>query len=371
MLWSSEPMKQLQIALEQRYATKKNIARIAQIAAGARTAVFAIQERYPSIRKVRGLFRRILPFCLYDPLSKILDRPSEAQELLWINPSVSSSEMNNVLLFPPGLGTKVAERLLTEYPPHWVHSVMTGVDQIPSLPTGTLLTSSRGVHSRRIAEFTLGLIFALSKNIVGHTIQTRRRSWKTLPSTMVRGSRLGIVGLGSIGTEIARLGRAVGMEVWGTKRKVMNVDVADRVLSPEGLPWLLREADYVVLSVPLIQETHKLIGKEELSMMKPSSYLINVSRGAVVDEDSLYHALKNFHIRGACIDVFQGEKPLPKNSRFYRLNNLLVTSFSAFYSADSKDEVMDLFFENLRRFLVGEPLRSVIDQPPPVFRRPS
>jgi len=143
MLRSSEPMKQLQIALEQRYATKENIDRIAQIAPGARTAVFAIRERYPSIRKVRGLFRRILPFYLYDPLSKILDRLSEAQELVWINPAASSSEMNNVLLFTPGLGTKVAERFLTEYPPHWVHSLTAGVDRIPALPTGTLFIPSR------------------------------------------------------------------------------------------------------------------------------------------------------------------------------------------------------------------------------------
>lgn len=364
-------MMQLQIALEQRYATKENIDRIAQIAPGARTAVFAIRERYPSIRKVRGLFRRILPFYLYDPLSKILDRASEAQELVWITPSVSSSEMNNVLLFPPGLGTNVAERLLAEYPHHWVHSLTAGVDRIPARPTGTLLTSSKGVHGRRIAEFTLGLVFALSKNIAEHSLQTRRRSWKTLPSTMVRGSRLGIVGLGNIGTEIARLGKAVGMEVWATKRKVMNADVVDRILSPEGLPWLLREADYVVLCVPLTQETRNLIGRDELEMMKPSSYLINVSRGAVVDEDALYHALKKSQIRGACIDVFKGEMPLSRNSRFYQLPNLLVTSYSAYHSADSLNQLMDLFFENLRRFNADEPLRNIIDQPPPVFKGPS
>jgi phosphoglycerate dehydrogenase-like enzyme len=332
---------------------------IAQSSPGARTAVFAIRQQYPLIRKIRGFFRRILPYYLYDPLSNVLDLPSESQKLLWINPPVSSSHMNNILLFPPGLESKVAERLLREYRPHWVHSVTTGIDRIPQLPKGTLLTSSRGVHSLRIAEFTLGLVFALAKNIPVHTLQTRSRAWKTLPSVKIKGSRLGIVGLGSIGTEIARLANAVGMRVWATKRRVTNLNFVDRVLPPEGLHCMLREADYVVLSVPLTQETRNLIGREELNMMKPSAYLINVSRGAIVDENSLYHALKNSNIRGACIDVFQDEKPLPKNSRFYGLPNLLVTSFSAYYSADSVNQVMDLFFENLRRFKAGEPLLSM------------
>jgi phosphoglycerate dehydrogenase-like enzyme len=179
---------------------------------------------------------------------------------------------------------------------------------------------------------------------------------------MVRGSRLGIVGLGSIGKEVARLANAAGMQVWATKRRVTDVDFVDRVLPPEGLHSMLREADYLVLCVPLTQETRNLIGREELNMMKPSAHLINISRGAIVDEDSLYHVLKNSRICGASIDVFQDEKPLPKNSRFYGLPNILITSFSAYYSADSVGQVMDLFFENLRRFKAGEPLLSMANR---------
>jgi phosphoglycerate dehydrogenase-like enzyme len=95
---------------------------------------------------------------------------------------------------------------------------MTGVDRIPSLPAELLLSNSRGVHSLRIAEFTISLIFALAKNIPQHTSQTNRKIWKSLPSGMIQGTRLGILGLGSIGAEIARLGKAVGMEVWAIKK---------------------------------------------------------------------------------------------------------------------------------------------------------
>lgn len=354
-------MTGLQIALDERYATKDNLEKIAHIAPEARIVMFSIRLRFPFIRKVRGLLRRILPFSLYNLLSSILDRPSEAARMDWIDPPTFSDDMKNILLFPPDLNNQLAKELLVNYRFHWVHSITTGVDHIPALPKDTLLTSSKGMHSRRIAEFTLGLIFALAKNIPQHTLQTRKRLWKTLPSEMIQGSRLGIVGLGSIGTEVARLGKAVGMEVWATKRTMTNIEFVDRILTPKELPHLLREVDYLVLAVPLTRDTRYLIGKEELNMMKTTAYLINISRGSIVDENFLYQALRKGSIRGACIDVFQNEKPLPKNNRFYKLPNLLITSYSAYYSGDSLGQVMDLFFENLRRFIAGDLLLNLAD----------
>jgi phosphoglycerate dehydrogenase-like enzyme len=178
---------------------------------------------------------------------------------------------------------------------------------------------------------------------------------------MIQGSCLGIVGLGSIGAEVARLGKAVGMKVWAIKKEVTQADFVDNVLAPEELPYLLSEVDYVVLAVPLTKETLNLIGKEEFNMMKPTACLINISRGKVVDEDSLYQALKNGRIRAACIDVFQDEKPLPRNSPFYKLPNLIITSYSAYYSRDSTSQAIGVFLENLRRFVVNEPLLNLVD----------
>jgi phosphoglycerate dehydrogenase-like enzyme len=351
-------MKALQIALETQYAVEKNLNKIAQIAPQAKIAVFRIQEHYPKIRKIRGLFRRLLPFSAYQPLATYLDPLADAQILSWINPPLISSEINNVLLFPPGLEGSIAEQLVKEYPPQWIHSVTTGVDRILPLAQGAVLSSSKGVHSNRIAEFTLGLIFAMAKNIVQHTLQSHKKIWKSLRSQPINSSRLGIVGLGSIGSEIARLGKAVGMEVWATRQKSEPSPFVDKIFKPEELPILLKESDYVVLSVPLTPKTRHLIGTKELSLMKRSACLINICRGAVIDEDALYDALRHSTIRGACIDVFQDEKPLPRNSRFYQLPNLLITSFSAYFSADSVEQVMDLFFENLRRFDSSEPLFS-------------
>ena len=183
-----------------------------------------------------------------------------------------------------------------------------------------------------------------------------------LPSKTIKGARLGVVGLGSIGTEIAKIGKHCGMEVWATKRKVTPVEFVDCLLPAEELHYLLRESDYVVLAVPLTKETHNLIGKVELDMMKSTACLINICRGAVVDEDALYYALKNKSIQAACIDVFKDEKPLPRCSRFYKLPNVLITSWSAWKSSDSADQQMNLFFNNLKRFINGEPLLSLVDK---------
>jgi phosphoglycerate dehydrogenase-like enzyme len=179
---------------------------------------------------------------------------------------------------------------------------------------------------------------------------------------MIRGAKIGIVGLGKIGKEIAKISKACGMEVWATKRKVTSHDFVDYLLPSAELHNMLREVDYVVLAVPLIEETRNLIGKAELDMIKSSACLINICRGAVVDEDCLYDALKHKRIRGACFDVFLNEKRLPKNSRFYKLPNMLITSWSAWYSDESDDQRIDIFFKNLNRYTIGKPLLSLVDK---------
>ena len=148
----------------------------------------------------------------------------------------------------------------------------------------------------------------------------------------------------------------------GDKTKSTLLYFVDRVLPTEELSDLLREVDYVVLAVLLTRETQYLIGKSELDMMKNTACLINICRGAVVDENALYYALKNIRIRWACIDVFRNEKPLAKNSRIYKLSNILIACFSAWYSQDSDEQRMDLFFKNLERFINGKPLLNLADK---------
>ena len=355
-------MDNLEVVIEKRHATKRNLAEISRIVPDAKITVYNIQKRYPIISKVRGGFRRISLFEVFNFLPQKLDELADEQKLVWIAPPVNSTDGKKVLLFPPLLERQVAKRLVQQLNPGWIHSITAGLDRLPSIPRSTRITNSRGIYSLRIAEFTMGLIFSLAKNIPEHVKQNKKRTWRALPSNMVEGARLGIVGLGSIGTEIARVAKKCGMEVWATKRKMAVLDYVDCLLPAEKLPELLREVDYVVIAVPLTRETYHFIGKAELDMMKSAVCLINISRGALVDEDALYDALKNKRIRGACIDVFKDEKPLPKSSRFYKLPNILITSYSAYYSVDWIDQVMEFFFNNLERFVSDKPLLNIADK---------
>jgi phosphoglycerate dehydrogenase-like enzyme len=355
-------MNNLEVAMMKRYASRRNLDRIFRLAPEAKITLFDIRRSHLKLFLVREVFRRILPYTVYTLFPEKLDELCEKQKLKWIHSPANSANNKTVLLFPPVVEPSVAEELQYRLNPSWIHSIATGIDRLPSIPESTLITSPQGLHSIRVAEFTMALIFALAKNLPEHINLNRKKVWKALPSKMISGAKVGIVGLGKIGKEIAKICKACGMKVWATKRNVNSYDFVDRLLPPAELHNMLREVDYVVLAVPLIEETRNLIGKAEFEMMKSTACLINICRGAVVDEDSLYDALKHKRIRGACIDVFLNERQLPKNSRFYKLSNILITSWSAWYSDESDDQRMDLFFNNLERFIVGKPLLNIADK---------
>ena len=281
-------MENLEVVIGKRYAIKKNLAEISRVAPVAKITIYDIQKLHPSISKIRGGLRRILPFEVYNLLPKRLEDLADKQKLSGVN----SPGSNTVLLFTPSIEPNIAEEFQSQLNPRWIHSIATGIDRLPLVSESTVVTSSRGVHSGRIAELVMGLIFTMAKNLPEHFNLNRKRVWKALPSNMVKGARLGIVGLGSIGAEVAKISKTCGMEIWATKRKMTPLNYVDFLLPPVKLPDLLRKVDYVVLAVPLTRETYHLIGKAQLDMMKSSAWLINICRGAVVDEDALYEALK-------------------------------------------------------------------------------
>ncbi len=358
-------MQRLQIAMMKRYATDGNLEKIICIAPNAKITLFNIQKLHTWVSRFRGGLGRILPFTVGKFISNRLDQLSQLsdnQKLIWIDYPSNCQDKRTALLFPPNVESNVSKELISRLEPCWIHSIMTGVDRLPPISTSTLVTSSQSIHSVRIAEFVMSYIFAIAKNLPKHIDQNKKRIWKAHSSQMIMGARIGIVGLGSIGIEVAKIAKKCGMEVWAIKRKAISLDFVDQLLTSEELPDLLRKVDYVVLAVPLTRETRNLIGKAEFDMMKSSACLINICRGAVVDEDALFYALKNESIRAACIDVFQNEKPLPRYSRFYKLPNILVTSWSGWKSADSIDQQMNLFFKNLKMFIEGKQLLSVVDK---------
>lgn len=226
------------------------------------------------------------------------------------------------------------------------------------------ITVARGVPSVPIAEFAIMAMLVLAKQALTIIANQRERRWARLRDGMeVWGKTLAVVGLGSIGTEVARRARALGMRVLATRRSVTewirSEGDADELFPPGQLRQMLSQADFVVIAAPLTEETRGMIGEAELRAMKPTAYLINVTRGEIIDEAALLRALREGWLAGAALDVF-AQEPLPAEHPFWGLPNLLVSPHTSGTSERRDERLAELFAENLRRYLAGEPLLSVV-----------
>lgn len=247
----------------------------------------------------------------------------------------------------------------------WIHSTAAGVDQLlypEVLERGTLLTGSSGIHATSISEHVLALALAHSRRLPQAIRQQAARRWDRPPTIgwELAGQQMGILGLGAIGQALAARAAALGMRVIGTKRSPGVLPGVERVLGPDGLDEVLRDADVLVIILPLTEETRGLIGARELALMKPSAFLINVARGAIVQETALIEALGAGRLAGAGLDVFERE-PLPQDSPLYGMEQVIVTPHVSGAVPGYYDRAIPLFCENLRRYLAGEPLLNVVD----------
>ncbi|MEW6723870.1 MAG: D-2-hydroxyacid dehydrogenase [Bacillota bacterium] len=247
----------------------------------------------------------------------------------------------------------------------WVHSYAAGVEGLLPLLANRpdiVLTNSAGVHAPPIAEHVMALVYAFARNLPTLLAQQARREWRRPIHTFeVHGLTMGILGLGGIGGAIAHLARAAGMRVIGTRRHPRPMDEAEKVYGPDDTGQVIRESDFVVIALPLTEETRHSIGATELGWMKPEAYLINIARGAIVDEPALVAALREGRLRGAGLDVFE-EEPLPAESPLWGMPNVVISPHVAAGTPRSRERVSQFFVSNLRRWLSGEPLENVVCQ---------
>ncbi len=249
----------------------------------------------------------------------------------------------------------------------WFQTVSAGVDRFLDdkfRESSVIMTSVSGIHSVPIGEFVLGMMLMLAKQAPLAFQQKQQQQWKPFVPMILRSKTVGIVGLGNIGREVARLAKAFGMRVVATRRSARQSQRAryvDRLFAPDQLLKLLSESDFVVLTLPLTKETHSIIGEAELRSMKPTAYLINVARGQVVDEEALVHALEENRIAGAGLDVFTKE-PLPADSRLWQLPNVIISPHVAGLMEDYGVQATAVFCANLRRYLAGKRLINVVDK---------
>lgn len=231
--------------------------------------------------------------------------------------------------------------------------------------SGVIVTTATGIHATTISEYVFGSMLMFNWNWPqmvrlqdGH-VWAKSAGWYSLGGRELAGQTLGIVGMGSIGRRIAQLGRAFGMRVVGSRRSFAEGGAADPDLDqsypPDRLHEMLSTCDYIVLAVPLTPETEHMIGEAELRAMKPTTYLVNIARGHVIDESALIKALREGWIAGAGLDVAETE-PLPSHSPLYGMPNVILTPHIAGVSVHYEQRLAQLFADNLQRYRAGQPL---------------
>jgi len=253
----------------------------------------------------------------------------------------------------------------------WIHFAVAGVERslFPELlQSKVLITSSKGIHQETVSEHVMGMILAFAKGIGASIKAQMKREWvqRELIDKRItlKGKVLGIVGLGNIGLELAKESKAFGMRVIALKNKIKKGEKyksVDRLLGKDKLKEVLSQSDFVVLLVPLTEETYHMIGEQELNWMKREAYLINVARGAVVKEEDLISALRNKTIKGAGLDVFENE-PLDSNSPLYDFENVIITPHIAGSMPDYYRRVGEIFKKNLERYLAKKKMINLVDK---------
>jgi phosphoglycerate dehydrogenase-like enzyme len=254
----------------------------------------------------------------------------------------------------------------------WIHSPAAGVNQLmrPDLISSeVVITNARQVHAPLVAEHALTCMLALAKR-VPQCVRCQagkewgqQKLWAERPRPrQVAGATVLLIGMGSIGSEFTARAKALGMRVLAIREHPeKGTDGADAVYGPAQLDDLLPQADYVLLCTPVTPTTIGLMNRARLARMKPSAYLINVGRGELVDEAALLEALQNRRIGGAAVDVFTQE-PLPAESPFWSLDNLLITPHLAAATESIWERHYELIFENMAHFLAGRPLLNEVDK---------
>ncbi len=252
----------------------------------------------------------------------------------------------------------------------WIQATSAGIGQLvlrrryAERMTGVIFTTASGVHARPLAEFALLGMLAFSRDLLTMQAQQRQHVWERFSGTDLSGRTVVVYGHGAIGVEVGRVAHALGMHVIGVKRSTEG-DVAASLHADELHPSadfrsVLPRAEFLVLAAPHTPETENVLDADALALLPEGAVLVNIGRGALVDEDALVAVLRTGRLRGAALDVFR-EEPLPPDSPLWDLPNVLVSPHSAANSERENARITELFIDNLRRFREGRPLRNVLD----------
>lgn len=248
----------------------------------------------------------------------------------------------------------------------WIQTWSAGVNNLPLeqlSERNVSITSANGVHAYPISETIFALMLGLTRKIHTYVRQQQQKQWEHADLKLeIHEKTIGVLGVGAIGLETAKIAKAFGMKVLGVRHSGKSTDFVDEMYTPDQLSDVLPQCDVVVITLPLTDETINLLGKEQFDQMKNSSTLINIGRGPIVKEDELVEALQSGKIAGAGLDVFATE-PLPEDSPLWDMENVIVTPHTAGSTEHYTERVVrDVFIPNLKNYLEGEkPSKNLVD----------
>lgn len=262
--------------------------------------------------------------------------------------------------WPGPVDIKTAENL------RWIHLPSAGADSYTNgditLPKQVALTTSSGVYGMPIAEHVLAMILSYNRNLQDYAYHKEKKLWKGIGTTRdFFGSTIGIIGLGDIGSEVAKRAKALGARVLAVKRTPSDPpEYIDKLYGTEELDEVLIQADYVVLALPNTAKTKEIINEERLRKMRPDAFLVNIGRGALIDQEALIKALQNGWIGGAGLDVTSPE-PLPEDSPLWELPNVIISPHMSGISPTNDRRKFDIFYRNLKHYVAGQQMINLVD----------
>jgi phosphoglycerate dehydrogenase-like enzyme len=261
--------------------------------------------------------------------------------------------------------TAAEEVLGPESKLRWVQNWGAGVDRMPLgefARLGVTVTNASGVHAFPISETILAMMMMFARKLHTAVRYQARREWGDFGTlTEIHRRTVGIIGVGAIGEETARLAKAFGMKVLGVRLSGQPSAYVDRMFDLTGLSEVLWESDYVVMTLPLTDQTRHVFGRAEFELMKSTACYINIGRGATTDTGALVEALQNGTIAGAALDVFEQE-PLPAESPLWDMDNVIMTPHNAGSTVEYDARALDIFLHNLQEYVAGRsPSRSCVD----------
>jgi len=270
---------------------------------------------------------------------------------------IAQTEVLMAYTVPPGV-LSAMPRL------HWAQAMTAGVEgwlNLPDLPASLPLTCARGTHRESMPENIIGALLYVAKPYAAAVENQKHSKWVNTIAQPLTGKTLGILGLGAIAQDVARIAAAFGIRVIGTRRHPQPMAHVAEVLPPDRTPEVLAESDFVLLLLPATPETDNYMNAERLGMMKPSAWLLNFGRGHLIHDDDLIAAVKAKKIAGAVLDVYRKE-PLPADHAFWTTEGIIVLPHIGGPHPRRDDFVARLFVDNLARFLDGKPLLGVVDR---------